>query len=176
VTGLACPAGRYLNDVAEGAADTPYRVVTRTAAAPGPWTGARTETLVFVFERICAVAEPNLTFVAVERFVPCNVTAVPGRPVVGDRLLTRGGATNVKRARLSNAEVLVTPRTCVRMRTYTVPATWGGVLTVTFELDSTLSCADATEPNNTFEAFENRDPVTVITAPPAVAPDADETD
>ncbi len=152
-------------------ADVPPGVVTWTLTVPTAWAGVLTRSWLADSTVVPVPATPpNVTRLAPVRFEPVTVTVVPPAvgPDAGDSERTAGDDAYVKRPAVINADV---PPGVVTW-TLTVPTAWAGVLTRSWLADSTVVPVPATPPNVTRLAPVRFEPVTVTVVPPAVGPDA----
>ena len=143
-------------------------LVTVTVTAPAAPAGVVAVICVlFTTTTFVAAAEPNVTVAPDTKFVPVIVTAVPPDvgPLLGDTLLTVGGATNVKPV----ARVPLCPLEFVTV-TITAPAVPAGVVAVMLVLLTTTTFVAAVLPNVTVAPEAKFVPVIVTAVPPVVGP------
>jgi hypothetical protein len=122
--------------------------------------------------KLLAAVVPNVTALAPVKPLPLTVTSVPPivLPDVGVIAVTTGlaAAVYVNRSAPTIGDV---PEGVVTVMS-TIPAAWGGAVAMTWVSDSTVKLLAAWLPNDTCVAPVKLVPVILMTAPPAVLPDA----
>jgi hypothetical protein len=166
-----------VNDVIVGAGGTNVNWLDAVAVPPavvtdtftGPAASAGVVTVIDVAESAVTVpaVEPKSTAVALARFVPVIVTAVPPvvRPLAGvNDVIVGAGGTNVKFV----VDVAVPPGVVTLIGT--PPAASAGLVTV-IEVAESAVTVPATVPKSTTDAAVRFVPVIVTAVPPADGPE-----
>ena len=145
----------------------PPGVISNTSTAPAACAGVTivTEVALTLVSKVPAVPS-NLNAVVLRRFVPVIVTAVPPAvgPPAGEMPVIVGTPTKVK------PFVLVAEPPRVVNTTFTAPAAFAGVTTVTDVALTFVSDVPAVPPNVTLLVPERFVPVMVSVVPPATGP------
>jgi hypothetical protein len=145
----------------------PPAVLTLTSTAPDPaGDTAVTDVGEFTFTPVAA-AVPNLTVVALLKFVPLIVTVLPPAvgPVFGLTPVTVGGGAYLN----SSAPLVVLVPPDVPTVTWTVPDPAGATAVIDVS-EATLMLVASAEPNLTAVASPRLVPVIVTVVPPASGP------